>query len=151
YVWTALISITLLALAVGYWVGGNLADRNTTRKRFFQLVALAGGLALLVPVLRVPVLLVSLKLGLRAGTLVAAFVLFFPSLAVLGCLSPFAVRLQAKSASASIAPRPRSWKRELERGHVLLDGRGRSSGSSISSASRIGPVHGRGPWCTTSG
>src|SRR5581483_5377374 len=88
YAWTALIAITLLALATGYWVGGSLADRVQSSRSLARLVGLAGVLTLFVPLLRATVIALSMHLGLRAGVLVAAAALFFGPLAVLGAVSP---------------------------------------------------------------
>lgn len=100
YVWTALIAVTLLALAGGYWVGGALADRGATGRGLHRLVALAGALVLLIPVERATAISVASALGLRAGTLVASGLLFFPALSVLGCVTPYATKLHTASLDA---------------------------------------------------
>jgi hypothetical protein len=56
YVWSALITVTLLSLAVGYEVGGRLADRFPTHRTLRLLLAVVGFFILLVPALRGPVL-----------------------------------------------------------------------------------------------
>ncbi|MGH8551354.1 MAG: fused MFS/spermidine synthase [Methylococcales bacterium] len=95
YVWSALISTTMMALAVGYFVGGRWADRsrNTGLSR---IVAFAGILTVLIPWFARPVLLATDPLGLRAGAFVSALVLFFPSLSVLGMAGPFAIKLTTR-------------------------------------------------------
>lgn len=92
YVWTSLISVTLVALAAGYYLGGRWSDRSAGRGLAF-IIALAGVATLLIPGFSRPVLLASNPLGLRAGALVSALVLFFPSLALLGMVGPFAIKL----------------------------------------------------------
>ena len=48
YVWTSVISVTLIALALGYFVGGRWADR--ARKTGLALIiALSGLLTLVIP------------------------------------------------------------------------------------------------------
>ena len=47
-VWAALITVTLVALALGYWIGGAVADRKPSPTLFHALVALAGFATLLV-------------------------------------------------------------------------------------------------------
>ncbi|MBI4911518.1 MAG: fused MFS/spermidine synthase [Acidobacteria bacterium] len=93
FVWTALITVTLLSLALGYYLGGRLADARGSLRLLGGLVVLAGLLLLAVPFLRVPVLKASLQAGLRGGALLAALLLFAPCLTVLGTVTPFAVRL----------------------------------------------------------
>lgn len=95
FVWTSLISVTLLSLAAGYAAGGALADRRPSPDVLYAIILAAGALVLLVPVLREPVLRGSADLGLRSGALVAAALLFAPALLLLGAVSPFLVRLAA--------------------------------------------------------
>lgn len=97
YLWSALISVTLAALSVGYAVGGRWADREATPARLTWLLAAAGLWTMAVPWLRTPLLQVSEGLGLRAAVLLSATVLFFPPLMLLGMVSPVAIRLHASA------------------------------------------------------
>src|SRR5690606_12970493 len=112
------IAVTLIALALGYFIGGLWADR-TRRAGLAFIIASAGFLTLLVPWLTAPVLLATDPLGLRMGTFVSTLVLFTPSLLMLGMVGPFAV----KRATSS------------------LDGVGASTGS-IYAVSTVGSVIG---------
>ncbi len=95
FVWTALITVALLALALGYAVGGHLADRYPAPALLYALIMAAGLLVALVPWLKAPVLQATLPLGLRLGALASALLLFGPGLFLLGCVSPFVLRLAA--------------------------------------------------------
>jgi len=95
FVWTALITVTLLSLAAGYAIGGRLADRHPTPDWLYGIIMAAGLLVALVPSLKLPVLETTTVLGLRAGALVSATILFGPALVLLGCVSPFVVRIAA--------------------------------------------------------
>lgn len=97
YLWSALISITLAALAVGYAIGGRLADRGGAWGALAAMFAFAGVWVLAVPLLRSGVINAADGLGLRAAVLVAATVLFAPPLTALGMVSPTAIRLKAAS------------------------------------------------------
>lgn len=96
FVWTALISVTLVALAAGYAAGGLLADRRSTPDLLYGILFAAGIAALLVPVLKAPVIRACAPLGLRPGALAASALLFGPCLFLLGCVTPYVVRLAAK-------------------------------------------------------
>ncbi len=96
FVWTSLITVTLMALAGGYAVGGMMADRNGRPDRLYFIILLAGGLALCVPLLKNPVLQATVPLGLRGGTFFSTLLLFGPSLFLLGCVSPFLVKIAAR-------------------------------------------------------
>jgi len=96
FLWSALISITLAALAAGYALGGRAADRNPTGARLSLLLAIAGLWVLAAPWLRAPVVHIAAGLGLRPAVLVSAALLFFPPLFLLGMVSPYAVRLATR-------------------------------------------------------
>jgi spermidine synthase len=99
YLWSALISVTLAALSAGYAIGGRWADRGPTLMRFSSVIGLAGVWIVLIPLLRDPVLAMGDPAGLRTAVLLTATVLFFPPLALLGMVSPYAIRLRASSLS----------------------------------------------------
>jgi predicted membrane-bound spermidine synthase len=118
YVWSSLISVTMIALAVGYFVGGRWADR-AKRTGLSLIIALSAVGTLLIPWATRTVLLATDPLGLRAGAFVSALVLFSPSLTLLGMVGPFAIKLSTSR----------------------LDGIGNSAGS-IYAVSTLGSVLG---------
>ncbi len=99
FLWSSLITVTLAALSAGYALGGRWADRGPTPSRLALLLVGAGLWLLLIPPLRRPVLLLVEPLGIRLAVLAAATVLFFPPLALLGMVSPYAIRLKATNLS----------------------------------------------------
>lgn len=96
FVWTSLIAVTMIALAAGYAVGGILSDRRGEPDLLYGLVAAAGLLTLLVPYAKGPVLKGCMALGLRTGAFASSLVLFGPPLLLLGCVSPWLVRVAAR-------------------------------------------------------
>ena len=96
YVWTNVIGVILLALALGAWVGGRLAERRAGS----PLATLLAGAALLValaPLLARPLgdWLVPQELPLDAampalvsGSLVATLLLFAPPIWLMGAIAP---------------------------------------------------------------
>lgn len=99
YLWSALISVTLAALSLGYAIGGRLADREPKLIHFCAILGTAGLWIAVIPWLRVPVLMAAETVGLRGAVLITATVLFFPPLALLGMISPYAIKLIASSLS----------------------------------------------------
>ncbi|MGE0130087.1 MAG: spermidine synthase [Blastocatellales bacterium] len=95
HVWSALITVTLAALAVGYAVGGRVADRRPGLGTLMTVMACAAGTVLLSDLITRPVLRVAYGAGMVSGTFVAATLLFLPTLFLLGMLSPMAVRAAA--------------------------------------------------------
>lgn len=99
YVWGALIGVVLAGLAVGYGVGGVLADRWPSAWLLVIALTLGAGLVLLIPLVDGHVLawIVSWDPGPRLDPLLAAVVLFGPASVVLASASPIAVRLAARA------------------------------------------------------
>lgn len=95
FLWSALITVTLAALSVGYAVGGRWADRGPRYSRLALILALAGIWLLATPLLKAPLIDALEPMGLRPAVLVAATVLFFVPLTFLGMVSPYAIRLRA--------------------------------------------------------
>ncbi|MEW6325392.1 MAG: fused MFS/spermidine synthase, partial [Nitrospirota bacterium] len=95
YVWSALITVTLVALAAGYAAGGWLADRRASPGDLGLLIALAALGVAAVPPLASPVFDATARLGLRLGALGSAFLLVAAPLAALAMVTPYAVKLLA--------------------------------------------------------
>lgn len=106
-VWASLIGLILLYLAVGYWLGGLLADRSPRLVTLLQLAGLGAFGVGLVPVVARPVLrvastgLADFDAGLLAGSMAGVLVLFAVPVTLLGCVSPFAVRLAIRDVQGS--------------------------------------------------
>ncbi|MCI0525261.1 MAG: fused MFS/spermidine synthase, partial [Acidobacteria bacterium] len=95
HVWSALITVTLAALAMGYAVGGRVADRKPGLGALMTVMACAAGTLLLSDLVTRPVLRVAYGAGMVGGTFLATTLLFLPTLFLLGMLSPMAVRAAA--------------------------------------------------------
>jgi spermidine synthase len=102
YVWGVLIGLILIYLSAGYVIGGRLADRHPSDEVLYQVTAWAGLWIGVIPLVSYPILLASqqgfkeLSIGLVAGTLLAVVLLFAAPVILLGCVSPFAIRLLLK-------------------------------------------------------
>ncbi|HEY4025578.1 MAG TPA: fused MFS/spermidine synthase [Candidatus Dormibacteraeota bacterium] len=106
YVWGVLIGLVLIYLSIGYVIGGRLADRRPSLDLLFQLTAWAGLWIGLIPLIAYPILLQSqqgfatVSVGLVLGTLLAVVLLFAVPVILLGCVSPFAIRLLLTDVSS---------------------------------------------------
>ncbi len=96
FVWTSLITVTMIALAAGYGLGGIVADRKGTPDYLYGIIMASGASVLLIPPLKNFVLQLCFPLGLRLGTFCTALILFGPSLFLLGCVSPFIVKIATR-------------------------------------------------------
>lgn len=95
YVTGTLVGVVLVALSLGYAIGGALADRvPEARVMYAAILAAAAYLALVVAGYHA--LLEGLQaLGLVAGTLAAAITMFAPPMLALSVVSPYLIRLAA--------------------------------------------------------
>ena len=105
-VWANLIGIVLGALALGYWLGGRLADRRPEPRLLGAIVLAAAAFIALIPFAAKPFLdftvegLDTASAGAVIGSFVAVLLLCAPPVVLLGMVSPFAIRL-AVSAIAT--------------------------------------------------
>lgn len=97
FVWSSLITVTLAFLALGYWLGGSLADKKPKMSLLYWIIFIAGIAILLIPKYDRWVLIQTDKFGLQYGPLLGAFIIFAPSIFLLGMISPFAVKIHTKS------------------------------------------------------
>lgn len=95
HVWSALITVTLAALAVGYAVGGRFADRYPGLRSLMIVMGSSAVTLLISDLMTKPVLRAAYSAGMVGGTFVAATLLFLPTLFLLGMVSPMAVRAAA--------------------------------------------------------
>jgi spermidine synthase len=96
FIWTALIAVTLVGLALGYAAGGFLADRHESPVFLYAIIFLAGVTISLIPLLKKPVFELTIPMGLRIGALIASTLLFGLPLFLLGCVSPYVIRIAAR-------------------------------------------------------
>src|SRR5262249_30902056 len=97
FLWSALISVTLAALACGYALGGRLASRTPNAGTLSTILLAAGLWVLAVPWIRTPLVHAAGGAGLQGAVLIAALLLFFVPLMLLGMVSPYAIRLASRS------------------------------------------------------
>lgn len=98
-VWANIIGLILIYLSAGYFLGGRWADRWPHHTAFYRLILWASFTSGLVPIIAQPVLLraaqavETLNAAVMAGSFLSTLVLFSIPVTLLGCVSPFAIRL----------------------------------------------------------
>ena len=93
FVWTAQIAVTLVALSLGYFVGGYVVDRSPRLNfLYYSILGAAVYLAATVPMVR-PICFKLMKLSLEWASLFASAFLFLIPLALLAMTGPFLVRV----------------------------------------------------------
>jgi spermidine synthase len=106
-VWANTIAIVLVALSIGYWFGGRMADRRPTLPALCATVLVASVLMALVPFVADPFLSLSVEafdeysVGAFAGSLFGVLVLVAVPVLMLGSVSPWAIRLKMRAVEDS--------------------------------------------------
>ena len=112
YIWSGILSITLVSLALGYWWGGRLAAGHrgnalTAEKLayLFALMPAAAAIAIVVACLAYPYLFYQLaRLDLVAGAFIACVALLFVPLFATSAMNPLLVALLLRRSAAKGAP-----------------------------------------------
>ena len=98
-VWANTIAVVLVALSVGYWLGGKLGDRRPDMRSMCSVALLAAALLAVVPFVADPLLdvavdaLDNVSAGAFIGSLFAVLALLAVPVLLLGMISPWALRL----------------------------------------------------------
>lgn len=106
-IWANVIGLMLLYLTIGYSLGGRWADRSPKYATFYQILTWASFLSALIPLISRPVLTAASQAVVAAdaspaiGSFIAVMVLFSVPITLLGCVSPFAIRLAMQNIQAS--------------------------------------------------
>ena len=106
-VWANLIGIVLAALALGYWLGGRIADRRPEPALLGYIVLAAAVCVAAIPFVAKPFLDLTVEgldeasAGAVIGSFFAVLLLCAPPVVLLGMVSPFAIRLSVASIATA--------------------------------------------------
>jgi predicted membrane-bound spermidine synthase len=98
-----IINSILLALAIGYYLGGHIADRRKANDLIYQVILVSAAYIFLV-YLTYPVFLKSIAaLPVIWGSLLAIIVLFFPPMILLSFVPPYLIKLISSTDDIGIS------------------------------------------------
>lgn len=106
-VWAVLIGLILVYLTAGYYLGGRLADRYPSEAALYRLMAWAGLVIGLIPVVARPILrygqvgLDSYVATLLVASLSGVIALLAVPMTLLGMVSPYATRLALRDVAGA--------------------------------------------------
>jgi len=106
-IWANIIGLILIYLTLGYYLGGCWADRDPRAVTLYRLIAIAGFAIGVLPYLARPFLQLAIPAlqrfdpGLGFLSFVGTLVLFAVPVTLLGCVSPFAIRLCTRDVTSS--------------------------------------------------
>jgi len=103
YVWGGVITVFMLALSVGYLLGGRWSLRDPSLRRLALLLVISAAATIPVILLGDAVLAAVFDRidDPRYGSLLAATLLFFAPTVIAGMVSPYAVRLLVRDSRTS--------------------------------------------------
>ncbi len=91
-VWAIVIATTMLALAMGYAVGGYLADRYGGLRIAAHAAIIGALLCAMIPFLRIPIIDATINMSTLVGATAGALVLIAPALFFFSQVSPALIR-----------------------------------------------------------
>jgi spermidine synthase len=106
-IWANIIGLILIYLTLGYYLGGRWADRDPRAVTLYRIVAWAGFAIGVLPYIARPFLQLAIpalerfNAGLGFISFAGTLILFVTPVTLLGCVSPFAIRLSTRDVSSS--------------------------------------------------
>lgn len=106
-IWANTVATVLVALSIGYWLGGRIADRAPNLRGLCLVVLVAAALLALIPLVSKPLLeaavsaLDSVSAGAFLGSLLGVLGLLSVPIVLLGTVAPYAVRLTVRTVEES--------------------------------------------------
>jgi len=102
YVWGSMISVVMLALAMGYSLGGWIADHSTGDAPLYWIVFTSGVYQLAIVFASRGIMLRTFPWGYFAGTTAATLAIFVPPMTALAVTSPYVIRLLARAGHVGV-------------------------------------------------
>src|SRR5512142_931784 len=106
-VWANIIGLILIYLTLGYYIGGRWADRDPRPVTLYRAIAWAGFATGILPYVARPFLQLAIPAlqkfdaGLGFTSFAGTLILFVIPVTLLGCVSPFAIRLSTRDVASS--------------------------------------------------
>ena len=95
YVWTAVLTITVLGLTVGYYAGGRLGKKQPSEAMLFVVLGISAVLVLALPFTASISMALTKGMGLIAGICITCVLLLLPPMLCFGIVGPMVVSLMS--------------------------------------------------------
>lgn len=102
FVWTNIIGLVMIALSLGYYFGGKLADKNSSRIQLMKIILLASVFIIIIPLMIRPVVDLTTmdifkanisSIIILVGSFFSTLLLFVFPIFLLGMVSPYIIKL----------------------------------------------------------
>ena len=91
YTWSSVLAVTLLGLAVGYYLGGIMSKKYRDVEILYKTLGIAAVLVAAMPFIGSFVMEFTLFSDVRAGSVISSMLLIFPVTCCLGMTSPMII------------------------------------------------------------
>ncbi len=95
YVWTAVLTITVLGLTLGYYAGGQLSKKGASERRLFIVLGISAVLVLALPLTASASIALTKGMDLIPGICVTCVLLLLPPMLCFGIVGPMVVTLMS--------------------------------------------------------
>ena len=95
YVWTAVLTITVLGLTLGYYTGGRLAEKGASETTLFVVLQISAVLVLALPLTASMAIGLTKGMDLIGGICVTCILLLLPPILCFGIVGPMVVSLMS--------------------------------------------------------
>ena len=95
YVWTAVLTITVLGLTLGYYAGGRLSRKRPSEKILFIILGISAVLVLALPLTASIAIALTKGMGLIVGICITCALLLLPPMFCFGMVGPMVVALMS--------------------------------------------------------
>lgn len=105
YVWASTLAITLTALTIGYYIGGELSKKgHEQRQRYlFLTLAIASALVVFMPVLAKFIMQATIDMDFLTGLVLSQIIFLLPPILGMGMVSPLLIGLIGESRDSGKA------------------------------------------------
>ncbi len=95
YVWTAVLTITVLGLTLGYYAGGRLSSKQPSEKMLFVILGISALLILALPLTASIAMALTKGMDLIVGICITCALLLLPPMYCFGIVGPMVVTLMS--------------------------------------------------------
>lgn len=105
YVWASTLAITLGALTLGYYIGGEISKKEHAEKKktLFTIIAIASSLVILMPVLASAIMAKTIQMSFLTGVIISQILFLLPPIMGMGIVSPVLISMLAESRNSGKA------------------------------------------------
>lgn len=105
YVWASTLAITLGALTIGYYLGGEISKQEPARRKktLFTIISVASALVVLMPVMASSIMSKTIQMHFLSGVIISQILFLLPPILGMGIVSPVLISMLSESRNSGKA------------------------------------------------